>query len=362
MNNPKYKSGYRILAVNPGSTSTKIAFFEDETQRFSETAAHAVEALKAFQRISDQYDLRVRAVESFLARNGIVIPSLDAVVGRGGLLRPVEGGTYAVNDRMLQDLRKAVRGEHASNLGGLIARSLADKAGVAAYIVDPVVVDELEDVARISGLPQTPRRSIFHALNQKAVARAAALQLKQSYTEINLIVAHLGGGISVGCHRKGRVVDVNNALDGDGPFAPERAGTIPSGQLVDLCFSGRHSLSELKKMVTGCGGMVAHLGTNDLREVKERIATGDASARLVYDAMSYQIVKQIGASAAVLKGDVQAIVLTGGLAADPEFAGGIADRVRWIARVVTVPGEQEMTSLCQGALRVLRGQEPVKEY
>jgi len=356
------KSGFRILAVNPGSTSTKIAFFEDETQRFSETVVHAVEALKAFQRISDQFGLRVSAVESFLARNGIAIPSLDAVVGRGGLLRPVEGGTYAVNNRMLADLRKAERGEHASNLGGLIARSIADKAGVAAYIVDPVVVDELDGVARLSGLPQIQRRSIFHALNQKAVARAAAAELKRSYADVNLIVAHLGGGISIGCHRRGRVVDVNNALDGDGPFAPERAGGIPSGQLVDLCFSGRHSLSELKKMVTGRGGMVAHLGTNDLREVKQRIAAGDSGARLVYEAMAYQIVKQIGAAAAAMDGDVQAIVLTGGLAADPEFAGGIAEKVGWIARVFTVPGEQEMESLCQGVLRVLRGQESVKAY
>lgn len=362
MNSSGNKSGFRILAVNPGSTSTKIAFFEDETQRFSETAAHAVDALRAFQRISDQYDFRVHAVESFLARYHIAIPSLDAVVGRGGLLRPVEGGTYAVNDRMVEDLRNAERGEHASNLGGLIARSLADKAGVPAYIVDPVVVDELEDVARVSGLPQTPRRSIFHALNQKAVARAAALELKRSYSDVNLIVAHLGGGISVGCHRRGKVVDVNNALDGDGPFSPERAGGIPSGQLMDLCFSGRHSPIELKKMLTGRGGMVAHLGTNDLREVKERIGAGDVRARLVYDAMLYQIIKQIGASAAALDGDVQAIVLTGGLAADPEFAGGIAEKVAWIARVVTVPGEQEMASLCQGVLRVLRGQEPVKEY
>jgi butyrate kinase len=263
---------------------------------------------------------------------------------------------------MVDDLRKAEKGEHASNLGGLMARALADKAGAAAFIVDPVVVDDLEEVARVSGLPQIPRLSIFHALNQKAVARIAAGELKRPYEEINLIVAHLGGGISVGCHRRGKVVDVNNALNGDGPFSPERAGGIPSGQLVDLCFSGQYSFEEIKKMVTGRGGLVAHLGTNDMREVTARMASGDSHARLILDAMSYQIVKQIGAAAAALNGDVQAIVLTGGLSADGRFAGGIEEKVRWIARVLTVPGEQEMVSLCQGALRVLRGQEPVKEY
>jgi butyrate kinase len=220
----------------------------------------------------------------------------------------------------------------------------------------------MDDVARISGLPQTPRRSIFHALNQKAVARAAAAQLNREVDEINLIVAHLGGGISVGCHRRGRVVDVNNALDGDGPFAPERAGSVPSGQLADLCFSGRYTQSEVRKMLTGRGGWVAHLETQDMREVRSRIASGDEKARLVLEAMAYQIVKQIGASAAALDGDVQAVVLTGGLAADREFASLIAGRVRWIAQVVVLPGEREMTSLCQGALRVLRGLEKPKAY
>jgi butyrate kinase len=356
------KTGYRILAVNPGSTSTRIACFEDETERLSENVTHGADSLSAFKTISDQFSLRAGAVESFLLKNHVALVTLDAVVGRGGLLRPVESGTYAVNDRMLSDLRKAERGEHASNLGGLIARSLADKAGAAAFIVDPVVVDELDDVARVTGLPQITRRSIFHALNQKAVARIAAGELKRAYEEINLIVAHLGGGISVGCHRRGRVVDVNNALDGDGPFSPERAGGIPSGQLADLCFSGQCTGTEIKKMLTGRGGLVAHLGTNDMREVNARIASGDARARLVFEAMSYQVVKQVGAAAAALNGDVQAIVLTGGLAADNRFAGSVEKGVRWIARVLTIPGEREMISLCEGALRVLRGQEPVKEY
>jgi len=362
MNGSENKSFLRILVVNSGSTSTRLALFENETPVFSETMMHSAEALKPFHRIADQYDFRLRAIKGFLSRNGIRLDTLDAVVARGGLLRPVEGGTYAVNDRMLEDLHQAAQGEHASNLGGLIARSIADAAGVPAYIVDPVVVDELDDVARVSGLPQTPRRSIFHALNQKAVARVAAGVLKKTVDEINLIVAHLGGGISVGCHRRGRVVDVNNALDGEGPFAPERAGSVPSGQLAELCFSGRYTFTEIRKMLTGSGGLVAHLGTNDMRVVRKRIASGDATARLIIEAMAYQIVKQIGASAAALNGDVQAVVLTGGLAADLDFTALIADRIRWIAPVVVLPGEQEMTSLCQGALRVLRNQETLKEY
>jgi butyrate kinase len=362
MTGPEPPSVFRILVVNPGSTSTRIALFENEKDLFSESVSHPAEDLQNFHRISDQYDYRLRTIRAFLSRNGIRPDILDAVVGRGGLLRPMEGGTYLVNDRMTADLREAARGEHASNLGGLIARSIADAAGVPAYIVDPVVVDELDEVARISGLPQTPRISIFHALNQKAVARAAAGMLGKNVDEINLIVAHLGGGISVGCHRRGRVVDVNNALDGEGPFAPERAGGVPSGQLADLCFSGKFTISEIRKMLTGRGGLVAHLGTNDVREARKRIASGDARAGLVLRAMAYQVVKHIGASAAVLGGDVQAVVLTGGLASDREFTGFIDDRVRWIARVIVLPGEREMSSLCSGALRVLRGQESPKSY
>jgi butyrate kinase len=354
--------GFRILAVNPGSTSTRLALFEDETPLFSESTAHSAEDLRAFSRIADQYEFRVRAVNGFLSGNGIPVDSLDAVVGRGGLLRPIEGGTYAVSDRMRQDLMEAARGEHASNLGGLIARALADSARIPAFIVDPVVVDELEDVSRVSGLPLIQRRSIFHALNQKAVARIAAEKLGKTVDEINLVVAHLGGGISVGSHRRGRVVDVNNALDGDGPFSPERAGGLPSGQLADLCFSGKLTLAEARKMITGGGGWVAHLGTNDLREVRRRVETGDANAERVLNATIHQIVKQVGLAAAVLDGDVQAVVLTGGMAADAGFAGRISARVAWIARVIVIPGEQEMTALCMGTLRVLRGQETAKQY
>lgn len=353
---------FNILVINPGSTSTKVALFKNEECVFTENISHSAEEISRCPCIDDQHEMRTSALEAVLNAHHVKFESLHAVVGRGGLLRPMEGGTYAVNDKMLEDLHKSEWGEHASNLGGIIVHIVARKRNIPALIVDPVVVDELDDMARVSGLPQIQRRSIFHALNQKAVARTAAQKLGKEYHEINLIVAHLGGGISVGCHKKGRVVEVNNALDGDGPFAPERAGGLPSGQLAELCFSGQFTLFEIKKMLTGHGGMIAHLGTNDLRQVKKRIEAGDAKARLVYEAMAYQVAKQIGAAAAVLAGDVQAVVLTGGLSSDSDFVRLISDRVQWIGKVVVAPGEQEMQSLAQGALRVLRNQEQAKVY
>jgi butyrate kinase len=353
---------FNILVVNPGSTSTKVALFKNEECVFIENISHPADEIGRYSRIADQYPMRISILETKLKNHGVAFESLHAIVGRGGLLRPVEGGTYHVNASMLDDLKKAERGEHASNLGGLMTHSLAEKTGIPSFIVDPVTVDELDDIARLSGLPQIRRRSIFHALNQKAVARTAAQKLGKPYQEINLIVAHLGGGISVGSHKKGRVVEVNNALDGDGPFAPERAGGLPSGQLAEMCFSGSYSAAEIKKLLTGRGGMVAHLGTNDLSEVKKRIAAGEAVSRLVFEAMAYQVAKQIGAMAAVLLGDVQAVVLTGGLAFDPDFVRFIAERVRWICEILVIPGEQEMLSLALGALRVLRKQESAKTY
>jgi butyrate kinase len=353
---------FNVLAVNPGSTSTKVALFRNEECVFTETISHPADEIGRYSRIAEQYPMRISILEAKLKDHGVALESLHAVVGRGGLLRPVEGGTYLVNASMLDDLKKAERGEHASNLGGLMAHSLAEKVGIPSFIVDPVTVDELDEIARISGLPQIRRRSIFHALNQKAVAHLAAQKLGKPYQEINLIVAHLGGGISVGCHKKGRVVEVNNALDGDGPFAPERAGGLPSGQLAELCFSGNYSAAEIKKLLTGRGGMVAHLGTNDLSEVKKRMAAGEVDSRLVLEAMAYQVAKQIGAMAAVLSGDVQAVVLTGGLAFDPDFVRFITDRTSWISEILVIPGEQEMLSLALGALRVLRKQESARTY
>jgi butyrate kinase len=353
---------FRILVVNPGSTSTKIALFEDENQREVRSLPHTIDELGRFTRVSDQLLFRLGAVEAFMAERGIRPESLDAVVGRGGLLRPLEGGTYLVDDRMADDLRSAAEGEHASNLGGLIARSVADRARIPAFIVDPVVVDELDEVARLTGLPHIRRRSIFHALNQKAVAREAARRLGRPLESLRLIVAHLGGGISVGAHREGRVVDVNNALDGDGPFSPERSGGVPSGQLADWCFSGKTTLAEVRRKLTGEGGLVAHLGTNDLMETERRISAGDRRAALVRDAMAYQTAKQIGAMAAVLEGRVDALVLTGGLSASASFTETVLSRVRWIAPVIVLPGEKEMESLALGGLRILRGEERAGLY
>ena len=356
------KSIFNILAINPGSTSTKVALFSDEDCVFTENLSHSAEEIIRYTRIADQFPMRLSALEIMLKTHSVILESLHAIVGRGGLLRAVQGGTYRVNDLMLDELKKAERGEHASNLGGLLAHAIAQKMQLPAFIVDPVVVDELEEVARISGLPQIQRRSIFHALNQKAVARAVASKLGKKYRDINLIIAHCGGGISVGSHKKGRVVDVNNALDGDGPFAPERAGGLPSGQLAELCYSGRYTLSDIKKMLTGQGGMVAYLGTQNLYEVKRRIASGDSDAHKIFEAMAYQVAKQIGAMAAVLLGEVHAVVLTGGLASDADFVRLISERIRWIGQIFVFPGEQEMLSLVQGALRVLNNLESAKIY
>jgi butyrate kinase len=353
---------FRILVVNPGSTSTKIALFADAVQLEQRSISHPAAELGGFPRVADQLPLRLASVEHFMAERGIRPDSLHAVVGRGGLLRPVEGGTYRVDDGMVEDLKRAAEGEHASNLGGLIARAVADGPGIPAFIVDPVVVDELDEVARLTGLPHIRRRSIFHALNQKAVAREAARRLGRPMESLRLIVAHLGGGISVGAHREGKVVDVNNALDGDGPFSPERSGGLPSGQLADWCFSGSATPAEVRKKLTGGGGMVAHLGTNDLVEAERRIASGDGRAARVWEAMAYQTAKQIGAMAAVLEGRVDAVILTGGLAFSSGFAEAVSARVRWIASVLVIPGEKEMESLALGALRVLRREEQVKSY
>ncbi len=352
----------RILAVNPGSTSTKIAVYEQQSVIVYLTFRHPVEELAKYENIVDQYEFRKDLITEFLKSYDIQISSLDAIVGRGGLLYPVVGGCFRINDLMIEDLKNAVMGEHASNLGALIAKSIGDEIGKPSFIVNPVVVDELEPLARYSGIPEISRLSIFHALNQKAVARQVASELNKQYTECRLIVVHLGGGITIGVHRHGRVIDVNNGLDGDGPFCPERAGGLPSGQLARLCFSGKYTQAEIGKKLKGGGGLVAYLGTNNGREVEERIKNGDEKAREVYEAMAYQVAKHIGAMATVLQGDLDAIVLTGGLAYDMLFTQWVEDRVKFIAPVKIVPGEDEMLALYEGVLRVLTGKEEAKEY
>ena len=353
--------GFKILAINPGSTSTKIALYDDEQPTLALTLRHSAEEIARFPRIIDQLDWRKEMVLEALAKNNFDVKSLSAVIGRGGLIKPIESGVYEVNAALKNDLVNAQR-EHASNLGGLIAEQIAQAAGVKAYIADPVVVDELDDIARLSGIPECPRISIFHALNQKAIARRHAEKVGKRYEDLNLVVAHMGGGISVSAHCKGRVIDTNNALDGDGPFAPERAGTLPAGELVDLCFSGRYTRHDIQQMLAGKGGLVAHLGTNSMIQVMERIGQGDEKARVVKDAMCYGIVKQIGAMAAALGGRVDAVILTGGIAHNKSVVEYISEFCSFIAPIAVYPGENELESLVTNALVVLRGVITPKVY
>ncbi len=356
-------SSKKILAINPGSTSTKVAVYDGENLIKELTLRHSAEELAPYATIIDQFGFRKDIIVKAVKDAGVDIASLAAVIGRGGVVKPIESGVYEVNEALKEDLRGCTYGSHASNLGGLIAADIAESIGVPAYIADPVVVDEMQDVARISGRPELPRVSIFHALNQKAIARAYAAQKGVSYDSLNLIMVHLGGGISVGAHQKGRVIDVNNALDGEGPFSPERTGTVAAGHLVKLCYSGKYSLDEMRKMITGKGGIVAHLGTNDMREVEERALSGkDAKAKLMLDAMSYSVGKGIGEMAAVLHGKVDAIILTGGIAYSKPVTNYIKEMVSFIAEVVVMPGENELEALAVNALRVLEGKETPKVY
>jgi butyrate kinase len=351
-----------ILVINPGSTSTKIALFSDMSEILTDNIHHKIEELARFNKASDQDLYRMEIIIRILREANIDLNNIQAVVGRGGLLRPIQGGTYVVNDQMVADLKRGVMGDHPSNCGGLIAYAISKSLGCEAYIVDPVVVDEMEPLAKISGMPLIKRKSIFHALNQKAVGRDVAKQLNKSYEKVNLIIAHMGGGITIGCHAKGRVVDVNNGLDGDGPFSPERSGGVPIGDLIKACFSGEYTLPEMKKLVKGHGGMVAYLGTHDIRIVEEKISQGDQQAKLIYEAMAYQISKEIGAAAAVVCGEVDGIILTGGLARSDKFTSLIKERIGFIGTVFVVPGEQEMKALAMGAMRVLQDAERTKVY
>ncbi len=354
---------FKILVINPGSTSTKVAVYEGRKSVFLKSIRHTSEQLAPYDNIAAQYEFRKEIILSELVQADIDIENISAVVGRGGLVKPIESGVYEVTEELKKDLRESRQGEHASNLGGLIADDIARSLKSArAFIADPVVVDELIDEARVSGLPQMPRRSIFHALNHKIVAKNYAKSIDREYDDLNLIVAHLGGGISVGAHRKGRVIDVNNALDGYGPFSPERAGTLPTGGLVDLCFSGKYTEQEIKKMINGKGGLVAHTGTNMASELEERANNGDEHASLILRAMAYQIAKSIGSCAAVLYGKVDAIILTGGIAHDKKICDQIKEMTGFIAPIITVPGEDEMRALAENALNVLMGETKLKEY
>ena len=333
--------GYKVLAINPGSTSTKVALYDEERPLLDLTLRHSTEEISRFANVIDQLDWRRGLILSALREQSFNLKDLSAVIGRGGLIRPIPAGVYEVNSRMRYDLRNAPM-KHACNLGGLLAAQIAHMAGVKAYIADPPVVDEMDDAARITGMPMCPRKPIFHALNQKAIARLHCGRMGWTYEESNLIVAHMGGGISVAAHRQGRIVDVNNALDGDGPFAPDRAGSIPSSELIKVCFSGQYTKEELLKFISSKGGLVAYLGTNSV--------------------MCYNISKQIGAMAGALSGKVQAILLTGGIAYNEPIVEYIREHCGFIAPVEVYPGENELEALVMNALVVLRGVITPKVY
>ena len=352
---------FKQLVINPGSTSTKIAVYRNEEPLFTETLRHSAEEIARYGSIVGQKDFRKDIIVHFLSEKGVDVKSFDAVVGRGGLLKSIPGGTYIVNDALLRDLEIGVNGQHASNLGGILASEIAAEVGCPAYILDPVVVDETLEMTKITGIPEIKRVPISHPLNQKAVARRYATERSRKYEEIDVIVAHMGGGISVGAHRKGQIIDVNNALSGEGPIAPERAGTIPTESLAELCFSGKYSLQEIKSLIYGKGGIVALLGTNDIRELVSRSET-DERAAVLLEAFCYQIARAIGGYAVILKGRAEAIILTGGVAYSEVVTSKISEYVSWIAPVVVYPGEDEMLALAQGGLRCLRGEETAKVY
>ena len=352
----------KSLIINPGSTSTKIGVFEDETLLFEETLRHSTEEISQYATIADQKDFRKKIITDLLEEKQFDIKSLNVVVGRGGMLKPIPGGTYAVTDDLLADLVVGKQGQHASNLGGILAREIGDSIGVPSFIVDPVVVDELMPIARYSGVPELPRKSVFHALNQKAVAKRYAKEQGVPYESLNLIVVHMGGGVSVGAHEKGMIVDVFNALDGDGAFSPERAGGVPSGALIKMCFSGEYTEKEVYSKIVGKGGFNAYLGTNDMRDVMKRVNEGDEKAAEMVDAFTFQVAKDMGSMACVLKGKVDQIIVTGGIAYNTPVIEALKARAGFIAPFTVYPGEDELLALTQGALRVLNGEEKAMEY
>ncbi|MCK5147696.1 butyrate kinase [bacterium] len=352
----------KILAINPGSTSTKVALYNNDQMQWNDSIDYSREELEGFDTVLDQLELRRRDIEKILIQRNTSVSSLDAVVGRGGPFKALTGGTYIVNDVIISDIVEGrVQAEHISNIGSLLASDFALKADAPAYFVDPVSVDEFGPLAHYSGLPELPRRSLVHALNVKATARKAADKIGKPLDELNMVVAHLGGGISICPLEKGRIVDVNNAND-SGPFSPERAGSLPVTGLMKLCFSGRYTLAELKKKVVGNGGLVAYLGVNDGRKVREMIEAGDKKAKEVFEALAYQIAKEIGAMGTVLKGNIDAIVLTGGMAHNDMLMGWVSERISFLAPIFYYPGENELEALALGALRVLKGEEEPKTY
>ncbi|OQA16006.1 MAG: Butyrate kinase 2 [bacterium ADurb.Bin363] len=358
---------FNILVINPGSTSTKLSLFKNEEELFSENVVHPREELKVFSSMFDQYEYRFKSIMDFINKKGIVIETLHAVVARGGLMKPIPAGTYEINEDMITDLKdKSVEMwslEHASNLAAPIANKIALKLNIPSFIVDPITVDELTPVAKISGVPEIEHKSTFHALNLRAVGKIVAREaLKSSFHKVNLIGVHMGGGISIVAFEKGKAVDLNRAGLGYGPFSPQRAGTLAIVDVMNLCFSGKYTKKELIKKFMKESGLTGYLGTDDGIEIEKRIETGDDKARLVYEAMPYQTAKKIASMAAVLKGKVDAIFLTGGLANSKMIVGLIKERVNFISKIFVYPSQNEMYALAMGALRVLRGEEKALKY
>lgn len=350
-----------ILAINPGSTSTKVTLFDGESEFKSYKIDHEKKDMDTYETIFDQYGYRLELINNWLEDENILKEDIRAVVGRGGLLRPMPGGTYRVTDRMVEDLKVGIQGEHASNLGGLLAKGIADENGLQSFIVDPVAVDEMNDVARISGLNLINRTSLVHALNIKAVAHRRAEELGKSIDDLNFVVAHLGGGISIAAMENGKIIDVNNAKE-MGPFSPDRTGGLPMGDIMEMCFSGNYSLKDMKRKIQGEGGLYSYLETMDGREIESRIEKNDEYAKLIYDAMAYQIGKEIGSYATVVCGNINNVILTGGLSHSDYLVGKIKSMISFLGEVVVYPGEDEMDALNKGALRVLEGQEKPKIY
>jgi butyrate kinase len=359
---PKKAGVFRIMAINPGSTSTKFGIYDDETCLFTKTVRHDAEALAQYGKIIDQKELRAESIMQYLKTTGVELSSLDAVVGRGGLIKPIDSGVYAINEAMLADCRTEAAMVHATCLGAIIASEIATPLGLPAYIVDPIVVYEMEPVTKLTGIPGIERINAFHALNQKAVAKRIAAELGKPYESFRFVIAHMGGGCTIGAHRYGRVIDVSDGLSGEGPFTPERSGAIPPMPIIDMCFSGEYTKEEMKALLVGKGGVMAYLGTNDITEVLKMINAGDDYAALVLDSMLYQTAKEIGAMVVALEGRVDAIILTGGLAYSAKITGAIKQRVDRLAPVIVYPGEDEIWALAGGALRVLRGTETVRKY
>lgn len=359
---PKQAGVFRIMAINPGSTSTKFGIYDDETCLFNKTIRHNAELLAQCGSIIDQKELRTENITEYLKTVGLELSTLDAIVGIGGVIKPIESGVYAINETMLADCRTERAMIHATCMGAIMASEIATPLGLPSYIVDPVVVYEMEPITKLTGIPGIERINVFHALNQKAVAKRIAAEMGKSYESVNFVIAHMGGGCTIGAHRKGRAIDVSDGLSGEGPFTPERAGAVPALPIIEMCFSGDYTKEQMKKMMVGKGGVMAYLGTNDITEVIKRIDSGDEFAAQVLDSMLYQIAKEIGAMTVALDSQVDAIILTGGLAYSQRVTDAIKKRVEKLAPVHIFPGEDEIWALASGALRVLRGTEEVKHY